>query len=190
MIPAAITAADACRTSSGIRLIRIVVIDPGMRGAVAVLLIEVGPGQARIVGVEELFDMPLREDGEGVFHVDFRGLVARLEPYGAEFGIIELQHSMRKQSATGAWKQCEAYRDAYCALLASVPSVIGEHGRIWKPSMGLTAVKQLSLDAARRLFPAMRHLLTRQKDDGRAEALLLGEYACRHILNQEIVATV
>lgn len=190
MIPVAPAAADALGSRSVLRLIRIVVIDPGMRGAVAVLLIEVGPGLARIIGVEELFDMPLREDSEGVSHVDFRGLVAKLGPYGAEFGIIELQHSMRKQSATGAWKQCEAYRDAYCALLASVPSVIGVHGRVWKPGMALTAVKRLSLDAARLLFPAMRHLLTRQMDDGRAEALLLGEYACRHILNQETVVTV
>jgi hypothetical protein len=190
MIPVAPSAGDAIGSGSETRRIRIVVIDPGMRGAVAVLVIEVAPGLARIIGVEDLFDMPLREDSDGVLHVNFRGLVTRLGPHRAEFGIIELQHAMRKQSATGAWKQCEAYRDAYCALLASVPSVIGVHGRVWKPGMGLTSVKQLSLDAARRLFPAMRHLLTRQMDEGRAEALLLGEYACRHILNQETVITV
>lgn len=39
--------------------------------------------------------------------------------------------------------------------------------------------KAMSLDLARRLFPAMAEELKRKKDDGRADALLIAEYARR-----------
>ncbi len=94
---------------------------------------------------------------------------------------------MRKQSSTATWKQAEVYRDAFCALQISTQAVFGEHGRVWKPRLGLGAVKKASLELARRNFPAASKMLERQMDEGRAEALLLGLYACEHFLNQQAI---
>jgi len=49
--------------------------------------------------------------------------------------------------------------------------------QIWKKSMGLTADKRTSLKMARELWPNAP--LNRQKDNGRAEALLIAEWARR-----------
>lgn len=170
------------------RLSTMVTIDPGMSGAVSVLQIEIGQAHAGILGILDLFDMPLREDLEGKKHVDFRGLTARLAPFEAEWGMIELQHAMSKQSSTSAWKQAEVYRDAFCALQVATKAVLGEHGRVWKPKLGLTSIKSASLVLARRTFPAAATMLKREMDEGRAEALLLGVYACEHFLNQPAIA--
>jgi crossover junction endodeoxyribonuclease RuvC len=50
----------------------------------------------------------------------------------------------------------------------------------WKKSMGLSANKSESLVMARRMFPEAAHMLKRQKDHGRAEALLIAEYGRRN----------
>jgi len=47
----------------------------------------------------------------------------------------------------------------------------------WKKDMGLTSDKAESLDMARELWPAAP--LTRKKDNGRAEALLIAEWLRR-----------
>jgi len=171
----------------GCRITTVVTVDPGMTGAVAVAFIEIGQAHARLIDFLDVFDMPLRQDASGDNHVDFRGLCSRISRHGPEFGLIELQHAMRKQSATASWKQCEAYRDAFNALQVACPSVSGAHGRVWKPALGLTSDKQVSLDLARHLFPAHAGLLRRKKDDGRAEAMLLAEYGCREIYTREAI---
>lgn len=80
------------------------------------------------------------------------------------------------------------YRDAFCALQVATKAVLGEHGRVWKPKLGLTSIKSASLVLARRTFPAAATMLKREMDEGRAEALLLGVYACEHFLNQPAIA--
>lgn len=176
---------------SGARSSRMVSIDPGMSGAVAVLDLLIGEAHAEITEVLDLFDMPLREDAEGVRHVDFRGLVGRLTPFKAEWGFIETQHGMSQQSSVSAWKQAEVYRDAHCALQVTTSAVFGEHGRVWKLHMELSADKDISLTLARQLFPALAPtMLKRKKDEGRAEALLLGVYACRHLLTLPALITI
>ncbi|MEF9603307.1 hypothetical protein O4J55_13490 [Paracoccus sp. PXZ] len=57
----------------------------------------------------------------------------------------------------------------------------------WKPALGLTADKRESLAMARELFPGAADMLSRAKDDGRAEALLLTEYHRRHVMTQDSV---
>jgi hypothetical protein len=53
--------------------------------------------------------------------------------------------------------------------------------RLWKDKLGLSSDKNESLEMAREVYPDAEELLRRQKDDGRAEALLLVEYARRHL---------
>ena len=49
----------------------------------------------------------------------------------------------------------------------------------WKRTMGLTTDKKLSRAMAIKLWPDQSHYFARVKDDGRAEASLLAEYARR-----------
>lgn len=53
----------------------------------------------------------------------------------------------------------------------------------WKKEFGVTSDKQTSIDACKRLFdyPIRRTDRCRKDDDGMAEALLLAEYARRHM---------
>lgn len=48
--------------------------------------------------------------------------------------------------------------------------------RVWKKTMGLTADKEYSRQCALKMYPQLAGRLSRKKDEGRAEALLLLEW--------------
>jgi len=90
---------------------------------------------------------------------------------------LEVVHSMPKQGVASSFKFGMAFGVALSLadrLLCPTHLVTPQ---IWKKSMGLTADKRTSLKMARELWPNAP--LTRQKDNGRAEALLIAEWARR-----------
>jgi crossover junction endodeoxyribonuclease RuvC len=58
------------------------------------------------------------------------------------------------------------------------------HSLTWKKAMGLTSDKERSRHTALRIFPGCADLLSRKKDEGRAEALLLAEFHRRKIMGE------
>jgi Holliday junction resolvasome RuvABC endonuclease subunit len=91
--------------------------------------------------------------------------------------VIEAVHSMPGQGVSSSFKFGMAYGAAisimerfHCPWHMVTPQK-------WKKDMGLTADKNNSLAMARELWPTAP--LTRKKDNGRAEALLMAEWLRR-----------
>jgi crossover junction endodeoxyribonuclease RuvC len=155
-------------------------IDPGLSGAVAVIYPH---------GQIDIFDTPtLTVVGEKTKRkYNGSGMASILEPFQTEevLVILESVHSMPKQGVAssfsfgeglGIWKGIlSAYK-----LPLEMPSP-----QRWKKA--LLADQGKNKDASRfkaiQLFPTIADQLSRVKDDGRAEALLMAEYG-RRLRNQ------
>ena len=85
--------------------------------------------------------------------------------------VVETVHSMPKQGVASSFKFGVAYGGATALAdrLNSAWHMVTP--QVWKKALGLDSDKQKSLDLARKLWPDAP--LKRQKDNGRAEALLM-----------------
>lgn len=151
-------------------------IDPGLSGAIAFITPNGG------IGVY-LYDTPTAETGKGTKR-DY--LIANMSNFLSvleePFCILEAVHSMPKQGVAssfafgrglGIW---EGILSAYSIPYAKVAP------QTWKKAMLGDMPrdnKDSSRIAATRLFPQVADQLSRKKDDGRAEALLMAEYGRR-----------
>jgi hypothetical protein len=158
----------------------ILACDPGITGAWALLS---EAGQFVAVG-----DMPIIRDNK-LGWVDALALYAtlrkRVEGHEA-IAIVERVHAMPKNGTVAAFSQGATL----CSLLATL-QIVGARIELitpgtWKRQLGFTFTKddgdrvrkEASLNKARLLFPTAA--LDRQKDHGRAEALLIGHWYLQH----------
>ena len=144
-------------------------IDPGATGAAALI----GADSAVAHRVEDL-------------DTDPAVVVERLDSIlaGATIGkphdfwaIVERAQAMPKQGLASTAKYMTGYGVILGWLHARHIPHDTVHPATWKREMGLGKDKSAGLALARRLFPTME--LGRKKDHGRAEALLLAEWARR-----------
>lgn len=98
---------------------------------------------------------------------------AATQGYDIEF-CIEIVHAMPKQGVVSTFTFGAAYMAAIAISQRSYRPTTMVTPRVWKLEMGLSQDKKLSLDMARGLWPEAP--LKRQKDNGRAEALLMAEW--------------
>lgn len=143
-------------------------IDPGATGAMAVLL---GDGRVEIYDREEIFE------GENMV---FSFLSQALSPDWETFAAIEKAQAMPKQGTVSMFN----YGVNYGRWLQSLDDVGIPYQEIppanWKKEFSLIHQdKQRSIEVAKNLFPSLSDKLTKKKDHGRAEALLIAEYARR-----------
>lgn len=151
---------------------RVAGIDPGLHGALACVDLTTG----EVVGME---DMPTCRFADDRQIPDARAIVETLRSWAPDLIILEHVDAMPRDGAKGGFR----FGTIFGATIAACQASSGEERRltlvrpkIWKDALGLTSDKSLSLDMARRLFPSVCDMLSRVKDDGRAEALLLTEY--------------
>lgn len=91
---------------------------------------------------------------------------------------LEVVHSMPSQGVASSFKFGVAYGVALGLVDRLLCPAHLVTPQMWKKAMGLTADKRSSLKMARELWPNAP--LGRQKDNGRAEALLIAEWARRN----------
>lgn len=151
---------------------RVAGIDPGLHGALA--CVDLGTGE--VVGME---DMPTSRFADDRQIPDARAIVDILRSWAPDLVILEHVDSMPRDGAKGGFR----FGTIFGATIAACQTHSGHEQRltlvrpkIWKDALGLTSDKALSLSMARSLFPDVCDMLSRVKDDGRAEALLLTEY--------------
>lgn len=157
---------------------RVVGIDPGLKGALALVDTDTGA----VLGIE---DMPT------AIFVDDRPVpdpiaIARiLTDWQPDLIILEHVEARPASGRTSEWRFAQGFGAlmAACQLVTEQPSTHLVRPKKWKHALGLSADKSLSLDAARDAFPDAAEMLTRAKDDGRAEALMLIEYYRRELLS-------
>lgn len=158
-------------------------IDPGLHGAVSCITV----GGA-IDGIHDGLSRPA-DTGKGR-RFNVARMLAILTSHSPElsFACIEQQQAMSKQGVTSTFRIGEGY-GLWLGMLAAlrIPHAV-IRSQEWKKEYGLIqrgadtkARKAVTLECAERLFPCAE--LRGPKGgmlDGRADALLIGEYARRH----------
>lgn len=167
-------------------------VDPGKTGAIAFLYVD-GPA----VFFFDAENVSIAELGE------------RLREHREIFVLMEkvqvMPGSVQRRFAAGAAAGEEGQKDVgqgrvsilnygigygeYLGMLKALNIPFGEiYSQSWKREFGLfglgklfplAVIKQRAIDVAKHLFPSAADRLTRKKDHGRAEALLIAEYARR-----------
>ena len=147
-------------------------IDPGISGAIGII------GEAGRFSA--VLDMPTLPTTTGRRQVDFAALAAILRDAGPlAFVLVERVGARPREGAAGAF----AFGHTFGGIMATLATLALPHDVIqpasWKRRAGIPpgADKRASIATAKRLLPDAAPYLTRIKDDGRAEALLLAVQA-------------
>ena len=142
-------------------------IDPGLSGAIGLVDAD--------GGFHAVHDMPCLEQTTGRRAIDPVVLADILRTHRPDFVLVERVGARPGEGATGAF----SFGMSYGTILA-VLAVLGlPHDVVqpasWKRKAGIPpgADKAVSIVTAKRLLPNAAPQLTRKKDDGRAESLLL-----------------
>jgi crossover junction endodeoxyribonuclease RuvC len=153
----------------------IVGIDPGISGAISLF------HGGKLVKVQ---DFPLIEVkvGKGfrkqMVAAALADMLAGTFPEGGQPGHVYLEHvnARGKEGAVGAFSFGRGFGmlEMACAAL-QIPYTLVLPG-VWKKAMAVPADKGLARMRACREFPAFAAQFARVKDDGRAEACLIGLY--------------
>lgn len=150
-------------------------IDPGQSGALAV----VADG-----AFERFVDMPVMPRRAGGQHVNggelaraMREILAR-HPGAARLAVLEEVSAMPKQGVSSVFRFGEGYGVIRGVLGALQIPFITVHSSKWKRDAGLIGhEKDVARTSAIQRFPAAAPELTRKKDCGRADALLIAAWA-------------
>lgn len=156
-------------------------VDPGLDGALAAC----EPGSVDFV---TLFDTPtLTVQGKGAKReYDVHAMARALRGYaaygpGGVTALVELVHAMPGQGVRSMFSMGRGI-GVWEGLLAGlgIPYAFVTPQR-WKRALmdGMGKDKDAARLTAMRLFPSIAGSFARKKDDGRAEALLIAEYARR-----------
>lgn len=143
----------------------IVGIDPGAKGAIAVIGTT---GQ-----LVNLVDMPY---ADGVLAPELTRMLRHHQPIATAW--VERAQSMPNQSAPAMFKYGIGYGVILGVLGALEIPTETVRSNDWKPAVGIPtgSKKDVSRRRATELFPSASELFARAKDDGRAEAALIGRY--------------
>ena len=147
-------------------------IDPGFSGGVAFIF---GDGKA------EVHDMPIFEL-DGRREIDVRELYQIVSERSPGLSALERNSARRGQGMGSTWRFAEGSGAARAVLEVISDRVMAPTPAAWKASLGLGSDKLEALQMAREIFPDLaKDRLSRKRDDGRAEALLLAEFARRSV---------
>jgi hypothetical protein len=151
---------------------RLLAIDPGNTGALAVLD-ETG-------ALLEVIDMPTLADGPKGRSAVNPGLVAdAIYRLSATRAVVEAVGVMPREGAVGAFAFGRGFGVILGALAAAGVAVEMVAPQVWKRALGLSGDKDASRSLAIRQWPSQAGLFARKRDDGRADACLIGLAAIR-----------
>jgi crossover junction endodeoxyribonuclease RuvC len=144
-------------------------IDPGLRsGAIAAI-----DHNGALV---DALDIPSVQDRIDVRA--FKAMILAMTIPGDDYAIcLEQVWAMPKQGAASTGRFMRAFGAISAVAELCCERVFYVTPQVWKKAMSVTADKNESLAAARIAFPQAKLLL--KKDHGKAEALLIAEYARR-----------
>ena len=142
---------------------RLISVDPGVTGAVAVF--DLG-------NLVELHDMPVND---GVSAAGVAQLVHQLRPDRA---VVERLQAMPGNGSIASYKSGRGMGILEGVLAARLVPVELVRPARWKRDLRLSSDKGRSRARACELFPQHAGLFGRVKDDGRAEAALIGWWWC------------
>ena len=151
----------------------IVAIDPGITGAIAWFDLD------QLIAID---DMPVEKVRVGKTmrsRVDPRRLVDMLDVLEVHTVVLEEVHAQGRNGSLANFSLGRSFGVTEAAIAAHDHSLVLVKPRAWKKALGLTSDKKQSLELARRTWPD-RTYFDRAKDDGRAEAALIGHWYLNH----------
>ena len=156
----------------------IIVIDPGLDGAISFVRHD----------NQEVRDMPTVNIGNGKKvrrEIDLHEMVSILiEADPREWKVvIEKVHSMPGQGVRSMFSMGRSFGNVEAAVIALGFPLEYVTPQAWKKEMmnGQGKEKDASRQKAMQIFPGIADQLTRKKDHGRADALLIAEYGRRKL---------
>jgi crossover junction endodeoxyribonuclease RuvC len=159
----------------GDEMLKILGVDPGVRGGLAIVAIENG-GAPQLV---DCIDIPVAGAGAKE-RVDPIAIHDWIQTHHPEHAYIERAQAMPRQGSSSGFKYGRAVGAIEAAVsLAGIPLTVVEPA-VWKRSYGLRGRdKEQSRLRALMLLPTAHDLLYLRKHHGRAEACLLALYGGR-----------
>jgi len=170
-----------------VKPVRVLGIDPGIRGAFAVVELVPGSLNGKLITVK---DFPLKElsknKSKGSFktRIDLRALSFLLEQYSAyvKIALIEEVGTVGTNADPFSSFTFGFATGSVHGILANIGVKIETiQPAVWKAGYGLSANKGESLRLAKKFFPEGEKFLSLKKHDGRAEAMLLAHFAAKNI---------
>lgn len=147
-------------------------IDPGARGAIAIV--------DRRSGLVDAIDMPTVEvkiGGAMKHRVSPEAIAAELRAYApSAIAFIERVGAMPGQGVTSMFAFGEAYGLVRGVLAGMGIPCTTVTPAVWVKAMRVTQGKDGSRQRAMELYPSHAHLFKRVKDDGRADAALVAAW--------------
>ena len=157
----------------------IIGIDPGVHGAIARLDLT--------HGLIEVIDMPsliVKVGKSNKTRISPQALASYIAGHKPSHAYVEAVHAMPGQGVSSTFAFGQALGQIEGVLAALGVPVTYVTPAAWKRSMQVTAGKGTSRARAMQLWPRQTAPFVRVKDDGRAEAALIGLYGLRHHVAQ------
>lgn len=151
---------------------RVVGIDPGISGAIAVVT----------SGVVACHDMPTIEIN-GKRRVDplgIRDILATLDLEGIDAVVLEHVQGVQGTGATSAFSFGRSFGVTEGVIAGMTLPLTLVRPQAWTKALGVSRDKGQHRQAAANLWPRQAALFARVKDDGRADAALLCHWWLRH----------
>lgn len=153
---------------------RIIGVDPGLSGAVAIYDTETGAAETHPMPVHQL-----ARGGKNKREIDLHGLAALIVGNRIGHAFVEQVGAMPGQGTASMFAFGKAYGVVLGVLAAAgVPMTLVPPQR-WKKALGVPAAKDGARARASQLLPDAAHQWVKSKDDGRAEAALIALYGAR-----------
>lgn len=151
-------------------------IDPGFTGAVSVYDTEL---DSLII-----HDIPVVKSPKGKTLINLPELLSILNNTENQpsLAAIELVNAMPNQGVSSTFRFGQGFGQLQMGIVASKLPIEYVTPRQWKKYFDLTRDKGESRRLAKLCFPNHAHYFKRVKDDGRAEAALIGLYAKENLI--------
>jgi crossover junction endodeoxyribonuclease RuvC len=148
---------------------KILGIDPGIRGGLAIVVINDGAAPQFI----DAIDVPVAGVGAKE-RVDVLAIRTWIQTHHPDHAVIERAQAMPKQGSSSGFKYGRAVGAIEATLACcEIPMTVIEP-TAWKKFHGLRGSdKEAGRQRALQLFPSAHALLARKKDHGRGEAALI-----------------
>lgn len=153
----------------------IIGIDPGLTGAIGVMEVS---DTFRMLGAS-VHDIPHINYGRQKI-VNSRAMIQRASAWTDVAPSIVIERPQIRSGLAAGAMALTWYN--YGRLTAAFELWEEVEARVWKKALGLSSNKDESLEMAQERFPWLQKALSRKRDHGRAEALLIAFWYHTHIL--------
>lgn len=154
---------------------KIIGIDPGLSGAIAILDTE-----GMVVEVHDMPTFALTRNGKAKREVNATELGRIVDAAQADLAVVEAVSSMPGQGVSSVFAFGRAYGVVLGVVGANYLKLVSPSPSLWKRILGLSGKgKDASRAMATNMFAKQAGIFSRAKDDGRAEATLLAVYGMR-----------